>query len=231
MTAQEWKIAAARAALEDVREGMTVGLGTGSTAEEFVRLLAAAPFASSLRCTCTSQKTDTLARSLGLTTMPLADVVPLDIAVDGADEIDADLRLIKGRGGALLREKIVEQQTRRFIVIADESKLVERLGVGPLPVEVTPFAQEVLMGVFDFMRLLPVLRRVEGAPFITDERHRIIDIRVRPEGDIADLVAEIRDHAGVVDTGFFPREASEVILAGPDGVRRLYRPEADATLV
>jgi len=144
------KVAAARAALDEVHSGMSLGLGTGSTAEEFVRLLGDAVASGKLRdlrCTCTSNKTEAQARSLGIAISDLAKIAPLDLAVDGADEIDSKIRLIKGRGGALLREKIVEQSARRFIVIADDSKLVGRLGVGVLPVEVTPFALEVLQRV------------------------------------------------------------------------------------
>src|SRR5512140_355360 len=124
MTPQELKIEAAREALKGVRSGMSLGLGSGSTAEEFVKLLGEAVKAgrlSNIRCTCTSKKTEALAHEVGLTTEPLADVAPIDVAIDGADEIDAQLRLIKGHGASLLREKIVEQQARHFIVIADES--------------------------------------------------------------------------------------------------------------
>src|SRR6185369_8748392 len=103
------------------------------------------------------------------------------------------LRLIKGRGGALLREKIVEQQAKRFIVIADDSKLVDRLGIGVLPVEVTPFARAVLEKRFAAMNLAPVLRLRDGVPRITDEGHRILDIRVPPEQDVADVVSRIRE--------------------------------------
>ena len=149
--------------------------------------------------------------------MPLAELAPLDIAIDGADEIDRDLRLIKGRGGALLREKIVEQQAKRFIVIADDSKVVERLGVGVLPVEVTPFARDILLRRFE--PYSPVLR--EG--FTTDEGHEIIDVSVPANTDIAEVAARIREHAGVVETGFFPSEATEAIIATEDGIRRMTR--------
>ena len=213
----ELKVEAARVALQDVRSGMSLGLGTGSTAEEFVKLLGASPVARDIRCTCTSKKTEQLARSLGLAILPLAEIAPLDIAIDGADEIDNDLRLIKGRGGALLREKIVEQQAKRFIVIADETKLVERLGRGVLPVEVTPFALDVLMKRFS--DLYPQLRE----NFVTDEGHVIVDVRVLAHQDIAQVVQFIRDHAGVVDTGFFPDEATEAIIATSDGIRRMTR--------
>ena len=222
----EMKVAAARAALAEVRSGMSLGLGTGSTAQEFVRLLGealASGALSNLRCTSTSEKTEAQARSLEISIVPLETIAPLDLAVDGADEIDAKLRLIKGRGGALLREKIVEQAAKRFIVIADESKLVERLGVGALPVEVTPFALEILQRRFEEMSLQPVLRMRDGAPRVTDEGHRILDIRVPADQDIADVVGRIRENAGVVETGFFPREATEAIIATAGGIRRMRR--------
>jgi ribose 5-phosphate isomerase A len=220
------KIEAARAALDAVKSGMSLGLGTGSTAEEFVRLLGEALRSGKLRdirCTCTSKKTEEQARSLGIAISDLAQLAPLDLAVDGADEIDADLRLIKGRGGALLREKIVEQAASRFIVIADDSKLVQRLGAGPLPVEVTPFALAVLQERFTTIGLQPVLRMQDGAPRVTDEGHRILDVRIPSHQDIADVVTRIRDNAGVVETGFFPREATEAIIATASGIRRMKR--------
>ena len=220
------KIEAARAALAEVRSGMSLGLGTGTTAAEFVKLLGEALRNGTLRdvrCTCTSEKTEKQASEENVPLFPLAEISPLDLAVDGADEIDAQLRLIKGRGGALLREKIVEQQAKRFIVIADESKIVDRLGVGVLPVEVTPFALDVVRKRFEEMNLQPALRMLDGAVRITDEGHRILDVRVPAEIDIADLVARISELAGVVETGFFPREATEAIIAGATGLRRMTR--------
>ncbi len=226
MDVREMKIAAAREALRDVRSGMKLGLGTGSTASELVRLLGDALRDGSLRevrCTSTSQQTAKLAKSVGIAILPLAQVAPLDLAIDGADEIDRQLRLIKGRGGALLREKIVEQQAARFIVIADDSKLVQKLGEGPLPIEVTPFAREVLERRFRDMGLAPVLRMRDGKPRVTDEQHLILDVRVPADRDIADVVASIRTHAGVVETGFFPTEATEAVIASQNGARRLKR--------
>lgn len=223
---QSMKVEAARAALAEVRSGMTLGLGTGSTAAEFVRLLGAALRDGTLRdirCTTTSEQTEAQARDEHIPTFPLADVAPLDLAVDGADEIDASLRLIKGRGGALLREKIVEQQAKRFIVIADESKLVARLGTGTLPVEVTPFALEVLSRTLSDLGFAPQLRMRDGSARVTDEGNRILDVTVPPHTDIADVVAQIRQHAGVVETGFFPHEATEAIIAGDGGLQRMKR--------
>jgi ribose 5-phosphate isomerase A len=221
------KVEAARAALQEVRSGMTLGLGTGSTAAEFVKLLGESLRNGTLRdirCTTTSEKTEAQAHEEGVPTFPLYEVAPLDLAIDGADEIDSQLRLIKGRGGALLREKIVEQQAVRFIVIADESKIVDRLGKGVLPVEVTPFALEVLTRRFTEMGLDPVLRMHEGAPRVTDEGHRILDVTMPANADIADVCARIGEHAGVVETGFFPTEATEAIIAASDGIRRMKRP-------
>jgi ribose 5-phosphate isomerase A len=226
MTAHEQKIEAAREALRSVATGMSLGLGTGSTAKEFVTLLGDALQRGELRdvrCTCTSNQTEEQARSLNIPLFALAEIAPLDLAIDGADEIDAQLRLIKGRGGALLREKIVEQQAKRFIVIADESKIVARLGIGVLPVEVTPFALDVLHARFTSMGLSPVLRLRDGAPRITDEGHRILDVLVPDDHDIASVVADLRELAGVVETGFFPTEASEALIATADGVRRMTR--------
>ncbi len=226
MDAQTMKVAAAREALAEVRSGMNLGLGTGTTATEFVKLLAEEVKTgrlSYLRCTSTSAKTEDLATSLGIQIFSLAQVTPIDIAIDGADEVDAGLRLIKGRGGALLREKIVEQQAKRFIVIADQSKVVDKLGAGVLPVEVTPFAMDVLMIRFQEMGLDPVLRLRDGRPRITDEHHMILDVRVPEDLDIADVVAQIREHAGVVETGFFPTEAHEAIIATPSGLKRMTR--------
>ena len=221
------KIESARHALAEVRSGMRLGLGTGSTASEFVKLLGAALASGALegiRCTTTSVATEELAKSLSIPTFPVAEISPLDLAIDGADEVDGSLRLIKGRGGALLREKIVEQQARRFIVIADDTKVVEKLGEGTLPVEVTAFAVELLTRRFSEMGLEPELRMRDGAPQVTDEGNRIVDVRVPPSRDIADVVASIREHAGVVETGFFPHEATEAIIAGATGIRRFSRP-------
>ena len=211
------KIEAARAALAEVRDGMRLGLGTGSTAAEFVKLLAG----RNVRCTCTSENTEKLANSLGIKTFKLAELAPLHLAVDGADALDERLRLIKGGGGALLREKIVEQAAARFIVIADETKVVTTFAGQKLPVEVTPFAKDVLEQ--RFAELSPVLRMRDGAPRVTDEGHLILDVRVPDDRDIADVVAWIKDNAGVVDTGFFPREATEAIIATATGLKRMTR--------
>jgi ribose 5-phosphate isomerase A len=225
------KVEAARRAMEEVRSGMVLGLGTGSTSEEFVRLLGgkiAGGELTGIRAVCTSSRTDSLARSLGIEVIELAAAGRLDLAIDGADEVDSALRLIKGRGAALLREKIVEQAARRFIVIVDESKLVERLGAGPLPVEVTPFAAPILLSRFEEMGLRPAARRTGESWLVTDEGNHIIDVSVPADRDIAETVDRLRAFAGVIETGYFPDEASEVIVASSAGVRVLTRPQSAA---
>jgi ribose 5-phosphate isomerase A len=220
------KIEAAARALENVRSGMTLGLGTGSTAREFVRLLGEKIAAGELRqisAVCTSVVTQRQAESLHIPILEPDTKPSIDLAVDGADEIDPGLRLVKGLGGALLREKIVEQASRRFIVIADETKLVDRLGRGRLPVEVVRFACPWIEDRLRASGLDPALRRTGDAPFLTDEGNWILDIRIPEPRDIADVVAEVMSHAGVVDTGFFPREATEALIATKEGVRRMER--------
>ncbi|MDX1583813.1 MAG: ribose 5-phosphate isomerase A, partial [Thermoanaerobaculia bacterium] len=161
----------------------------------------------------------------GISFRRMGKIARLDLAVDGADEVDEELRLIKGRGGALLREKIVAQASERFVVIVDDSKLVDRLGQGSLPVEVTPFAADRLIMLFDSMGIDPNPRLGSAGWFITDEGNRIIDVSVPGDRDVADLVREMNRWAGVVETGFFPDETTCVIVANEQGVRQIQRCE------
>lgn len=213
---------AAHTALNMVESGMAVGLGTGSTAEQFVNALAGRIHAGELErieCVGTSAGIEAYARQRGISCRSLGGIRELDISVDGADEVDPRLRLIKGRGGALLREKIVAQASRLYVVIVDDSKIVDRLGRGPLPVEVSPFSADRFVMLFESMGLDPAPRLDEAGWKITDEGNRIIDVTVPPGDDVADLVAELRRWSGVIETGFFPDEASRVIVADEDGVR------------
>lgn len=220
------KKAAALAALNEVRSGMILGLGTGSTAGVFVHLLGEAIADGRLhdiRSVCTSEETASLAAERNIPVLALHEVGSIDLAVDGADEIDPQLRLIKGRGGALLREKIIEQAARHFIVIADHSKLVNRLGAVPLPVEVVQFCSERFVRRWKEEGLTLQLRTRGGTPFVTDEGHHIIDVTVPPGVDLTELHDALRKRAGVVETGFFPFEASAAFIATPDGVKTLSR--------
>lgn len=232
LTADGQKRAAADAALAHVDSGMRLGLGTGSTAEHFVTALAARVKAGlKLRAiVATSEKTAALARGLGLHVSDLNDVRHLELAVDGADEIDTDLNLIKGGGGALLREKIVAAAAERFLVIADCSKRVHRLGTFPLPVEVVPFgwratAEKVAEAVRaagcaeNFLHV----RGGEAHPFRSDQGNFILDVAARDIPDAERLAAGLAAIPGVVEHGLFIGMAESALVAGGQGVQTLKR--------
>jgi len=217
----EPKARAAARALELVRPGMRLGLGSGSTAELFIRGLGERVH-EGLRVVGipTSRATEALARSLGI---PLALELdgPLHLAVDGADEIDPALNLIKGRGGALVREKIVARAAQRFIVIAEESKLAETLGRTPVPVEVMPFLRTATVARLAETGARPELRG--GAiPYVTDNGNYIVDCAfAHPLADPVTLAARLDAIPGVVGHGLFLGMASAAVLGGETGVRVL----------
>lgn len=224
------KYAAAARALEFVEPGMKLGLGSGSTSAAFVDLLGVR-VRSGLKvvCTPTSEAIAEQARGLGIPLKNLADLAPLDLVVDGADEADADLNLIKGGGGALTREKIVESSAKRFIVIADASKLVDRLGQFPLPVEVVTFGHETTaMRITDATRKLGyadvplVLREKNGDVFKTDGGNVIYDCHFGAITDAGTLATALSCIAGVVEHGLFTGMAEALILAHPDGCKVIY---------
>lgn len=219
----ELKRQAAEAALGLVRDGMTIGIGTGTTARFFVdglgRLVAEG---LRVRGIATSVRSAELAHAAGL---ELVDDVDgrVDLAVDGADEIAPDLGLIKGRGGALLREKLVAAAADRFVVIADSTKLVPRLGVTVrLPVEVVPFLWRRTAARLEALGLGVELRIEDGEPYVTDNGNRILDTSA-PAGidDPAALAAAIKGQLGVVEHGLFLGLADGCIVAGEDGVTAL----------
>ncbi len=223
------KRAAARAAVHAIESGMRVGLGTGSTALHAVRRLGALLQDGSLRdvsAIATSSRTRAEAGRLGI---PLIDddlTDTLDLTIDGADEVDPSLDLIKGGGGALLREKIVAQASRRLIVVVDASKLTPRLGTRrPLPVEVIPFGWRDQLRYIEALGAAVTVRRDgNGAPFSTDSGHMILDCAFGPIADPRALAASLAARPGIVEHGLFLGMAHEVIVAGPGGVRRLARP-------
>ncbi len=221
------KEAVGRRAAALVEPGMRLGLGTGSTVEHFLLALAARLRRGELEGlvgVATSRRTEERARALGLPLAELPAVGELDLAVDGADEVDPNLNLIKGGGGALLREKMVAQAARRFVVIVDEGKLVTRLGTrGPLPVEVIPFAWEVHLPFLRALGARPVLRRVgDGTPFVTDNGHFVLDCTF-PGGvpDPDGLEERLARRAGIVESGLFVGLAREVWVGSVHGVRCL----------
>ena len=228
MDARTLKIEAARVALTHVEDGMRLGIGTGSTAEEFVRLLAERIAAGlDVIGVPTSERTAALCRELGVPLATLDELPELDLTVDGADEVDAQLTLIKGGGGALLREKIVAAASARMIVIADESKVVDVLGRFPLPIEVNPFglkATEIAIGKAAAGLGLEgplTMRMTDGRPFVTDGGHFILDAsfgRIRDARALSDGLHAI---PGVVEHGLFLGLADLAVIAGASGVRTL----------
>ena len=227
MSADEAKVAAARAALAFVEPGMRLGVGTGSTAAHFVRLLGERVRAGlRIAGAPTSEATRRLMEAHAVPLLDIDAVDALDLAVDGADEVDGDLTLIKGGGGALLREKIVAAAARRFVVIADAGKRVSLLGAFPLPVEVTPF------GVGQTARRVARALREAGCagdevtlrtagpagkPFVTDGANYILDCAARGIPDPAALAAALKRIPGVVEDGLFIGMARTLALGHPDG--------------
>jgi ribose 5-phosphate isomerase A len=228
MDARQLKIEAARAALAHVGDGVRLGIGTGSTAEEFVRLLAER-VRDGLACVGvpTSERTAALCRELGVPLAALDEMPELDLTVDGADEIDPALSLIKGGGGALLREKIVAAASARMIVIADRSKLVETLGRFPLPIEVNRFGLEatrraiVKASARLGLNVVPTLRMTDGEPFVTDGGHFILDASFGRIPDTRALSDALHAIPGVVEHGLFLGLADLAIVAGNAGVETI----------
>jgi len=227
MTADELKQAAAAKALTLIKSGMRVGLGTGSTAKHLVDQLGA-KVAQGFQVICvpTSEATRAQAAALNIPLTTLDETPELNLTIDGADEIDSQMRLIKGGGGALLREKIVASASKRMVVIADASKLVARLGAFPLPVEVTPFGLEStrrhIAGVLQQLGCPGeiILRRGnDGLVFVTDGGHWILDCHAGAIPDAEALAARLNDIAGVVDHGLFIGLASGAIIAAHEGLR------------
>jgi len=216
MSADHEKRAAAEAALELVRDGMTLGLGTGTTAAWFVRALGERVRGGlRVRGVPTSNATRALALSLGIELCTLADVATLDLAVDGADEIDPALRLMKGAGGALFYEKVIASAAARFVVIADGSKEVARLGGVPLPVEVAPFALPLVERRIRSLGGEPVLRMAGDRPYVTDGGHQLLDVRIDLSHPAA-VATSLREIPGVVEHGLF-LDMADLALIARDG--------------
>ena len=205
--------------VEYIEDGMTVGLGTGSTAYHMVaRLGERVREGLRVRCVPTSRRTAEQARGLGIPLVTFAEVQQLDLTIDGADEIGPNLALIKGGGGALLREKLVAAASRRFIIIADAGKRVAALGKFPLPVEVVPFAWEVTTRrVAKVVGVEPFMRRAGADAYLTDNGNYILDCACGEIEDPARMERELKLVPGVVESGLFVLMADLAILASEDG--------------
>lgn len=227
MDADTMKREAAQRALRFVEDGMIIGLGTGSTAAHFIDLLGE-KVRGGLKITgvATSAATERQAKAAGILLATLDEEPEIDLTVDGADEIDQSLRLIKGGGGALLREKIVASASEQVVIIADQSKLVERLGNFPLPVEVVPFGYKVSLAMIediaDELGLEGTVRQrigQDGKPFVSDGGNYIIDCAFGTLDDPEALAELLPFTPGVVDHGLFIGLADEAVIASDAGVR------------
>ena len=220
------KYAAAVCAADMVESGMRVGLGTGSTAASMVRRLGHRVKEEGLRITGvpTSSRTAELARQVGIDVVSLDDARWLDMTIDGADEFDPELALIKGGGGALLQEKIVATASDQMVVITDAAKEVQHLGAFPLPVEVIPFGWqaskaliEEILGTLDVMGTTASLRMEGDRPFITDEGNHILDLSLGRIGNARQLSLALNQVPGVVENGLFIDICDIVLIGHPDG--------------
>jgi len=211
--------AASAAAIELIEPDSTIGLGSGRAVWRVVdRIAERWPDGPPLRAVVASELTHARAREAGIEVVELDGTFELDVAIDGADEIDRDLRLIKGGGGALLREKIVIAAARRFVVVAETNKLVDRLGAGfRLPVEVASFAWRDTARRLSELLADPELRTAGDSAFLTDEGHRILDCPIPSGTDLDALADQLRRIPGVLEHGLFIGVAEQALLGAPDG--------------
>jgi ribose 5-phosphate isomerase A len=215
MANDQEKEAAARASLRFVKDGQIVGLGTGSTAAYFIQLLGeAVKNGLRIRGIPTSDRSREQAASLGIPLTTLDEFQQIDVTVDGADEVDPQLRMIKGGGGALLREKIVASATRQLVIVVDATKRAAVLGRFPLPVEVIKFAEALVAKKITALGAEVELRRgADGKPFLTDENNHILDCRFGQIPDADGLARQLSDMPGIVEHGLFIGMANVVLVA------------------
>ncbi|SFS06504.1 ribose-5-phosphate isomerase [Granulicella pectinivorans] len=224
MTQDEAKKLVGLRAAEFVEEGMAVGLGTGTTSVQFIHALGERVRGGlKISCVASSESSHKLAASLGIPVTTLPELPELDLYIDGADEVAPGLALIKGGGGALLREKIVASAAKKFIVVADSTKIVEHLGRFPLPIEVIQMAMPLVVRKLAAIGLEGKLRHTkEGNIRMTDEGNYILDCACGEIPDPERLAAQIRSIVGVVEHGLFLNMAAFALIAGEDGVRELH---------
>jgi ribose 5-phosphate isomerase A len=224
MDQQAAKLAAAQASLRFVKPGMVVGLGSGSTASLFIQLLGEQVKAGlDIVGIASSDASEQLARSLGIPITDFDHHTIIDVAIDGADEVGPRMALIKGGGGKLLREKIVASASKRFIIVADESKLVHQLGAFPLPIEVIKMAVPLVAAQLQAIGFTPKIRQAKDGSghYITDEGNILLDCSSAGIANPEETAAEIRAMVGVVEHGLFLGMAERAVIAGENGVREL----------
>lgn len=221
------KKTAATEAVQCIRDGMVVGLGTGSTAKHMIQVLGEKVRAGmNLRGVPTSQETAALAKQAGIPLLESDHRWEIDVAIDGADQVDPQLNLIKGGGGALLKEKIVAASAKQFVVVVDHTKQVSVLGGSfPLPIEVVPFGWgSTAREIETLTKSRVVLRERNGAPFVTEAGHFIVDVHLDRIAQPGDLEAALNLIPGVVETGLFVGRTNVLIIGTPQGVRTVHAP-------
>ncbi len=214
MSAVNEKKVAALEAVKYIKSGMTVGLGTGSTAFYMIEAIGEmVQNGLEIKAVATSDETEKLAKKLGIHVITLAEAKRLDVTIDGADEVDEDFQLIKGGGGALLREKIVAHNSDMNIIIADSSKSVSKLGKFKLPIETIPFATQLIIKELEGMKLAPVQRMRGTEDYKTDENNDIVDIDIWDTNiKLTDLEQQLKTIPGIVETGLFLTTTNLVII-------------------
>ncbi len=218
MSAVEEKKLAALEAVKYIKDGMTVGLGTGSTAFFMIQALGQKVSEGlKIKAVATSNDTELLAEKVGIPMVRLAEVNRLDVTIDGADEVDGQMQLIKGGGGALLREKIVAHNTDFNIIIADASKRVSQLGKFKLPLETIPFATQLIIGELEKMGLYPKQRKSDEGNYRTDENNDIVDVDIWDiKIKLSELERRLKEIPGIVETGLF-LNSTDLVIIGKEG--------------
>lgn len=211
------KLAADRA-VDYIEDGMTVGLGTGSTAYWAIQQIGERVRSGlQIQAVASSEASEQLAKELGIPIVSFHEIRVIDVYIDGADEVDSQWNLIKGGGGALLREKICAYNSNKFMVIVDDSKLVHRLGKFPLPVEIVPFAHSLTLRQIEKLHVQASLRMKDGQLFISDNGNYIADCSFEAIDDPKSLHDQLNQIPGVVDNGLFIRMATQVVVGHQDG--------------
>ncbi len=216
----EQKRIAGEKAAEYIKDGMTIGLGTGSTAYYMVEAVGKLVAGGmNLRAVPTSNATEAQAKALGIPLISIEEAEYLDLAIDGVDEIDPQFNAIKGGGGALFREKVVASAAKEVIWIMDNSKLVDAVGAFPLPIEILPYGYTHVLRQMDALELKPVLRVKDGKTFVTDNGNYIADLHLGAPMNIADVAAKLQGMVGVLETGLFLNMCKRIIVGTDDGIK------------
>jgi len=222
MTAEQQKQQVALKALEYIKEGMVVGLGTGSTAKFFIEGLGTKVAEGfQIKTICTSEESENLAKQLNIPLTDFTEVEVIDITIDGADEVDKQFNLIKGGGGALLREKIIASSSKQEIIIVDEKKVVEKLGKFHLPVEIIPYVWQTTQRKIEALQGITMIRQRDGGIFVTDNGNYILDCNFGSIDNPQLLERNLNMIPGVVENGLFVNIATTVIVGSDEGAREL----------